>query len=441
MNKKLASGLLAASLLVSLLPVSAAATGKTLTADVTLTVMNKGVPALTMDGETAVSLPVTVTALNEAGALTYDEALTAAHALYNTEDGFSAPGGWVSRLWGVDTFNSLFITNDVANSETVSSAPIKDGDRLVASINSDDLYYADWYTCFDQTAAEVYVGDELTLTVTGYQGMMGGEAVPVEGLSVGCWEDGSFVGIEDAVTDEKGTVTISCDEAGTYLLLASGTVSDTVTTDWTTYATATVDCPIIPAFCVVTVKDTAVSRFADVNEGDWFAPYVDTVYRSGLMAGTSDTAFTPSGIVTRAMVVTTLYSMAGKPEVTGESSFTDAVSDLWYYNALVWAEQNGIAAGYSDGTFGVDDPVTREQTATFLYANEKLRASDAAPNGDLSAFSDGASVSGWAKEAMTWAVGCGLFSGRSVNGSVLLAPQAQSQRSELATILASYAQK
>ena len=154
--------LLSVMIIAGLLPTAAVAagtTGSAADAVVTLTVSNKGVLAAANDGSVMANRKVTVKDINSDGYLTFDEALVAAHAEYNSEAGYSG-GPYVSKLWGVETSNCLFFINDVGLSESVDSDTVKAGDRLVASINADDKYYGDWYAAFDKVSATAAVGAE-----------------------------------------------------------------------------------------------------------------------------------------------------------------------------------------------------------------------------------------------------------------------------------------
>ena len=82
--------------------------------------------------------------------------------------------------------------------------------------------------------------------------------------------------------------------------------------------------------------------------------------------GTSDNAFTPSGTMTRAMLVTVLHRMDGEPDAA-KASFPDVAEGKWFSKAVAWASANGIASGYANGNFGPNDPITREQLAVIFY--------------------------------------------------------------------------
>ena len=162
--------------------------------------------------------------------------------------------------------------------------------------------------------------------------------------------------------------------------------------------------------------------FTDVQDGDWFYDDVCYVYKNGLMNGTSATKFSPSASTTRGMVLTILARMEG----------VNTAGTPWYAAGRDWAVANGI----SDGT-NMEAPVTREQLAAILYRYASFKGRDAATlEREPSAFADAGSVSGWALDAMRWAVGTGLISGS--NG--LLRPQSNASRAEVAAILARFAE-
>lgn len=185
-----------------------------------------------------------------------------------------------------------------------------------------------------------------------------------------------------------------------------------------------------------------ISAYTDADATAWYHDGVHYAIENGYMIGTSDTTFEPDTATTRTMIVTILYRLAGSPEVTGTSSFTDAVSGSWYEDALIWAEQQGIAKGYGNGEFGVDDEVTREQIATFFYRYDQLIAEEQTEveTADLTAYPDYAEISDWAEEAVVWAVSSGLIDGEVVDGETILAPTDNCSRAMTATILQRYAE-
>lgn len=263
-TKRICSLLAALILALGVFPASVSAEAA---ADITvyLTVSNQGTLAADNDGKAMANRPVTVKDIDEDGKLTYDEALIAAHKAYNSEIGYSAPGGYVSKLWNIDTNNTLFFNNNKGLSGAVTASDVKEGDKLVASINKDGTYYADWYTFFDADTKAVTVGEPFSLTLKGHLGMAYTDAdkadTALSAIAVGTWSGGAFSAISGKTTDANGQVTLSFDTAGTYYVTASGTVSDVVSdytqnpdSNWV-YPTVTADCPIIAPVCVVTVTE------------------------------------------------------------------------------------------------------------------------------------------------------------------------------------------
>ena len=171
--------------------------------------------------------------------------------------------------------------------------------------------------------------------------------------------------------------------------------------------------------------------FADVSSSDWFYNDVRYVYEKGIMDGTGADRFSPNAPLTRAMIVTILYRMAGSPSVSGSSDFTDVAAGKWFAKAVAWAAANGIVNGYGSGLFGPNDPVTREQLAAILYRYAVYGGMTAVTlEENLGGFADTAQLSAYAIQAMNWAVGQGLIEGS--NG--LLRPQANASRAEVAAI-------
>ena len=107
--------------------------------------------------------------------------------------------------------------------------------------------------------------------------------------------------------------------------------------------------------------------FTDVPRSEWYAEAVDFAEASGLMNGVGDHRFDPQGSVTRAMVATVLYRVAGEPDVTGKTCpFSDVPVGSWFFNAVIWAADAGVTTGMGNGTFAPGSPITREQMATMI---------------------------------------------------------------------------
>ena len=117
-------------------------------------------------------------------------------------------------------------------------------------------------------------------------------------------------------------------------------------------------------------KDAKVS-FPDVAEGKYYTKAVAWAVENGITAGYKDGTFGPDDTCTRGQIVTFLWRAAGKNEPTEEKSFPDVAADKFYSEAVLWAVENGITSGYKDGTFGPDKTCTRDQIVTFLYRSFK----------------------------------------------------------------------
>ena len=154
------------------------------------------------------------------------------------------------------------------------------------------------------------------------------------------------------------------------------------------------------------------------------------------MTGISATTFDPKGVTTRAMVVATLYRLAGSPEVTEKAAFTDVVSGSYYEAAVAWAARNAIASGTAETTFEPNKAVTREQLAKFLFNYAVYQGMDAVTlSENLSSFSDQAEISAYAVPALQWAVGAELIKGSDGK----LQPAGTATRCQFAAILNRFA--
>lgn len=177
--------------------------------------------------------------------------------------------------------------------------------------------------------------------------------------------------------------------------------------------------------------------FVDVPENHWAREAIQFVYDGGLMTGTGENTFSPESTTSRGMIVTILYRMEGSPAVSGSLPFTDVEPTMYCGDAIRWAVEQKIMNGYGDGRFGPDDQITREQMAVILYHYAAFKGWDVSAKADLGKFVDGASVSSWAKDALSWANAQKLVNGV---GDDMLAPQGSASRAQAATILMRYIQ-
>ena len=172
-------------------------------------------------------------------------------------------------------------------------------------------------------------------------------------------------------------------------------------------------------------------NFVDLDPDAWYHLSVDYVLRNGLMEGYGNKIFAPGDRLNRAMIVQVLYNLEGRPEVSGESAYTDVSEDMWCTDAIIWATQQSIINGYGNGQYGPADPVTREQMAAIFYRYSSFRGYNLA-EGSYDHFADHDAVAGYAEQAMRWAVGKGLLMGRE-DGT--LCPGCHTNRAEFATVI------
>lgn len=183
--------------------------------------------------------------------------------------------------------------------------------------------------------------------------------------------------------------------------------------------------------------EKAYSLFADADNSAWYFDYVLYVYEKGLMRGVSSNTFEPNTPMTRAMLVNTLYKMAGMPAAASDVKLSDIADDSWYKPAVDWALANKIVSGYANGTFGPDDPITREQLAVLLWRYANYAGLKIAGGGypGISAYNDGYSVDENMRIGFDWVCSNGIITGTANNGVTLLMPKASATRAELAVVL------
>jgi len=167
----------------------------------------------------------------------------------------------------------------------------------------------------------------------------------------------------------------------------------------------------VEGYWLLTESDERVTPFVDVVKStDWFYDAVQFAYDRKLFNGVSPNEFAPTFTMNRAMLATVLYRMEGEPKVTYSAKFPDVPAGEWFSDPAEWAGEAGILKGYEDGTCRPYVSLTREVVIVMLYryAGEYLGL-DVSTKGNLSAFSDGETVSDWARDAVEWAVGIGIL--------------------------------
>lgn len=185
---------------------------------------------------------------------------------------------------------------------------------------------------------------------------------------------------------------------------------------------------------------TAIARFpfTDVVAGTWYYGAAAYAYNNGLFAGMTPTTFAPNATMTRAMLVSVLWRLAGASAPKAPNTFVDVPDGAWYTDAVTWAAENGVVSGIGGSRFDPSGFVTREQTAEILYNYAHSKGYDVSARADLTAFPDAASVSGWAEEALSWANAAGLINGTVRDGQTILDPQGSASRAQIAMILMNY---
>ena len=251
-RKKLTALTLALIMVFTMIPFSASvkAAGSI---TVNLTISDEGKLVKANDGSIMAWKNITVTDVDGDGKFTFDEALVAAHKLYNKENGYLYNGSMVTYLWGKDTGGScMFFKNGMGLESGVTTTTVSAGDDLVASVLSDTTTWSDWFTLFDKKSLEVEVGKEVELTLKGHLGIAWEEAdkkdVPLSGIEI-CDTDGTKLG----TTAADGKIVFKPAKVGEVIITASGKVKDA---------------PIIAPACILTVKEKVVAPGTKATVGN-----------------------------------------------------------------------------------------------------------------------------------------------------------------------------
>lgn len=202
-----------------------------------------------------------------------------------------------------------------------------------------------------------------------------------------------------------------------------------------TIAATSRDGTFVKARYTVTVSLTELP-FKDVNMNNWFYNSVKFVSNKKYITGTTSTTFKPNDRLTRGQLASILCRMAGNPKATGGKNFPDVKSSDYYYNAVKWASANKIVNGYSNGKFGPNDYVTREQLAVMLQNYAKYKKKNITKTTNISKFKDSSGVAPYARSAVKWAVANKIISGKE-NGTKIV-PRGNATRAEAAAMIEAY---
>ncbi len=188
-------------------------------------------------------------------------------------------------------------------------------------------------------------------------------------------------------------------------------------------------------------EEEVVISFDDINGDEWFAESVFWAAKRGIMTGTGDGKFMPYLIANRAQIAQLLYNLDGKKTAGSSVSFKDVRPSDWYAQSVSWLIESAIAQGMGE-SFGALENVSREQLAVMLYNYAKLKGYDVSLSGSIDSFEDSASVSPWAKDAVSWAVDAGIITGTSYGyGSPVLDPQGSATRAQIAVMIERFCEK
>lgn len=184
----------------------------------------------------------------------------------------------------------------------------------------------------------------------------------------------------------------------------------------------------------INIYDSMISELKDVGVEDWFFNSVAYVNSKGLMTGLNTETFGSNQSLARAQFAVILHRMNGVPEIEYAAKFPDVPDNIWFTDAVLWANEIGIVTGYSNtGLFGPADSINREQMAVMMYRYAQYMKYDTNEKADFGQFEDASKVSNFAKEAMQWAVGTGIITGK--DSGTILDPKGNATRAECATII------
>ena len=349
----------------------------------------------------------------------------------------------VSALWEVDKENSCFV-----NSADASKLPahLKDKNKLLERITIPYKLSSDGYDAFNSlniTPSTAKKGENVEFSV--YRTLTSTNTSQIFQLKKnkdGTWSASlKFDSSSSSEFDEKQ----SAEEWPCHIYNHKATEEDSgeyisiyydMSEDWggtSAYVSTSTE-----KLTVETQEDTNDDidigdlPFNDINSKYWYYDTVKQAYQLGLMTGTTDTTFEPDKPMSRGMVATVLYRMAGAPDVKYQSVFSDVSKTAYYAQAVTWAYQNKIISGYGNGKFGPDDNVTREEMAVMLCNYARHRGMNVNSNQNLKTFVDYKNITSYAVPSIKWVVQQKIISGTE-DGK--LNPTLNATRAECAKML------
>ena len=369
---------------------------------------------------------VSVKDLNKDGKFDIDEALFAAHeayydggaaagySSYNTDYGLS-----IGMLWGDTSYNfGYYVDNNMAFG---LEDELTEGQHLKAYITVNSYPNMDAYSYFENDEYNAYTSVPFIVSLYSQNGydeywnptyaLNGNVLLTATTEDTGEEYDGfAYVSMED------GSLKLRFNDPGTYYVTASDD-----------------DNSIVPSVCKVVVADKE-NIFTDMS-GHWAEKFATLINAYGIMDGVGNNEFAPELKVSRAMLVTMLYALEGKPSNGDSVLFDDVDAGSWYAEPVRWAMENKIVSGIGDNKFAPDSPVTREQLVLILMKYAEYRGIDTSSRADLSEFGDKDDISPYAVNAVEWAV-AEKFIGGYPDGTIM--PQNSTTRAEAAVILLNF---
>lgn len=178
-----------------------------------------------------------------------------------------------------------------------------------------------------------------------------------------------------------------------------------------------------------------VSQFRDVPADSYYYKDIQDMVDRGLFNGYNKYTFQPNGTMTRAMLVTVLWRLAGCPSTSTDMPFVDIPQGKYYTTAVAWAYKNGITSGVSDTSFNPNGQLNRQQLSAFLYRYANTYGYSTSAYNDLSAYTDTDTIANYAVDAIHWSVGAGIVNGYA-NGTIR--PTNSATRGQMAAMLARF---
>lgn len=343
-------------------------------------------------------------------------------------------GGAVATLSQGDSLISLSYLKQTIMPSVVSQGVAAEKEVLDATYNSalDDLEEADQETAAgspgsrhsdDFRSRDYQRKDQLKLKT--------GSGVLMQAGSAAITHNGTVVNVTQGTTVASGSQL----KAGHRYLVAENTAAVV------TGNSGLVKMGVQGYYDLVESKEQA-APFLDVKSSDWFCGPVDYVYFNGLFDGVGGNMFDPQSNMTRAMMATVLYRMAGCPEAelkAAPAAFKDVPAKAWYYSYVNWAADQGVTNGVGGGKFSPETSVTREQVVKLLYNfGAKYMGLKLNERADITGCADYSKVSSWSREECSWAVGSGIW---VLDWDKKINPTNTATRAEVATMLMRFTEK